>query len=103
MIHLCEIFLELNDIEHRTTKVATPRTNGFVMRFKCTILDGFLRTELGKKLYESVHVLQADLKKWLEYYNNERPHRGYRNQGRRPIETFEIGKIRRNEMLKEAA
>ncbi|RJP32377.1 MAG: transposase, partial [Actinobacteria bacterium] len=31
---------------------------------------------------------QADLDKWLNYYNRERPHRGYRNQGRRPYETF---------------
>jgi transposase len=36
-------------------------------------------------------------------YNHDRPHRGYRNQGRRPMETFELGKIRREELLKEAA
>ncbi len=38
-IHLYEIFLELNDINHRKTKVASPRTNGFVERFSRTILD----------------------------------------------------------------
>jgi transposase InsO family protein len=102
-IHLYEIFLELNDIEHRTTKVATPRTNGFVERFNRTVLDEFFRTTFRKKLYESVDALQTDLDAWLHHYNHERPHRGYRNQGRRPMETFEAGKIRRKELLKEAA
>jgi transposase InsO family protein len=102
-IHLYEIFLELNDIDHRTTKVATPRTNGFVERFNRTVLDEFFRTAFRKRLYESVEALQTDLDAWLHHYNHERPHRGYRNKGRRPIETFESGKIRRKEMLKEAA
>lgn len=102
-IHLYEIFLELNDIEHRTTKVASPRTNGFVERFNRTVLDEFFRTAFRKKLYESIDALQEDLDAWLHQYNHERPHRGYRNQGRRPMETFELGKVRREELLKEAA
>ena len=40
-------------------------------------------------LYESVEALQADLDAWLHHYNHERPHLGYRNQGRRPWETVE--------------
>jgi transposase InsO family protein len=102
-INLYEIFLELNDIDHRTTKVATPRTNGFVERFNRTVLDEFFRTAFRKRFYESVEALQTDLDAWRHHYNYERPHRGYRNKGRRPIETFESGKIRRKEMLKEAA
>ena len=31
--------------------------------------------------------LQEDLDKWLYHYNYERPHRGYRNMGKRPFET----------------
>ena len=92
MLHPYQIFLELNDIEHRRTKVATPRTNGFVERFNRTVLDEFLREAFRKKLYASVEELQEDLDQWLEYYNNQRPHRGYRNMGRRPIETLEEGK-----------
>ena len=30
--------------------------------------------------------------KWLERCNRERPHRGYRNQGRKPYKTFTLGK-----------
>ncbi|MFZ5884572.1 MAG: IS481 family transposase [Chloroflexota bacterium] len=103
MIHLYEIFLELNDIEHRTTKVGTPRTNGFVERFNRTVLDEFFRMAFRKTFYESVESLQSDLDAWLHQYNHERPHRGYRNMGRRPIETFELGKKRREELVKVAA
>jgi transposase InsO family protein len=92
MIHPYQIFLELYDIKHRRTKVATPRTNGFVERFNRTVLDEFFRETFRKKLYTSVEELQADLDEWLKDYNTERPHRGYRNMGRRPIETIEKGK-----------
>lgn len=92
MIHPYQIFLEFNDIKHRRTKVATPRTNGFVERFNRTVLDEFFTEAFVKKLYTSLDELQGDLDKWLDYYNNKRPHRGYRNMGRRPIETIERGK-----------
>ena len=103
MIHLYQIFLEFNDIKHRHTKVGTPRTNGFVERFNKTVLDEFFRTAFRKKMYDSIAALQQDLDKWLHEYNHERPHRGYRNQGRRPIETFEMGLKIREQMKKEAA
>ena len=32
--------------------------------------------------------MQADLDTWLLSYNTERPHHGYRNMGRRPIDTI---------------
>ena len=103
MIHLYEIFLEFNDIEHRHTKIGNPRTNGFVERFNRTVLDEFFRSAFRKKLYETLESLQFDLDKWLHHYNFERPHRGYRNQGRRPFETIEIGKQIREQKMKEAA
>ncbi len=103
MIHPFEIFLELNDIEHRRTKVARPRTNGFVERFNRTVLDEFFAETFRDKFYTSVDELQVDLDQWLRHYNYERPHRGYRNMGRRPFETLEAGKIIREQMSKTAA
>jgi transposase InsO family protein len=88
--HPYELYLELNDIEHRKTQVRRPQTNGFVERFNRTVLDEFFRIVFRTKLYESVEVLQLDLDAWLVHYNTERPHQGYRNQGRRPIETIEL-------------
>jgi hypothetical protein len=40
--HPYELFLALSDIEHRRTKVRSPKTNGFVERFHHTVLDEFL-------------------------------------------------------------
>jgi transposase InsO family protein len=87
--HPYELYLALNDVEHRRTKVRSPRTNGFVERFNGTVLEEFFRPALHAKLFESVEALQADLDAWLHHYNHERPHLGYRNQGRRPWETVE--------------
>jgi transposase InsO family protein len=103
MIHPYQIFLELNDIGHRRTKVATPRTNGFVERFNRTVLDEFFREAFRNKLYTSVEELQEDLDRWLHYYNHERTHRGYRNMGKRPIETIEEGKVAKEQLTKDAA
>jgi transposase InsO family protein len=85
--HPYELYLELNGIEHRRTKVRTPRTNGFVERFNGTVLDEFFRVKMRETFYDSVEALQADLDAWLVYYNTERPHLGYRNMGRRPLDT----------------
>jgi hypothetical protein len=51
-----------------------------------------------------VEELQNDLDQWLHRYNYERSHRGYRNMGRRPIETIEAGKVIKKQVTtKEAA
>jgi transposase InsO family protein len=88
--HPYELYLELNGIEHRKTKIKTPKTNGFVERFNGTVLDEFFRVKMRETFYETVDALQADLDAWLVYYNTQRPHLGYRNQGRRPIETINL-------------
>ena len=53
--HPYELYLELNDIEHRRTRVRSPKTNGFVERFNRTVLDEFFRkafrTEVGPILW----------------------------------------------------
>lgn len=88
--HPYELYLALNDIEHRRTRVRRPQSNGFVERFNGTILDEFFRTAFRSRFYESVPQLQADLDDWLVHYNTERPHQGYRNMGRRPLDTIEV-------------
>lgn len=85
--HPYEVYLALNDIEHRRTRVRRPQTNGFVERFHRTVLDEFFRSAFRTTFYETVQALQRDLDAWLLHYNTERPHHGYRNLGKRPIET----------------
>ena len=87
--HPYELYLRLNDIEHRTTRVRSPRTNGFVERFNRTVSEDFVQKAFRTKLYTSVEELQVDFDKWLYSYNYERPHRGYRNMGKRPIDTIQ--------------
>jgi len=86
--HPYELYLALNEIKHRTTKVKRPQTNGFVERFNRTVLDEFLRPAFRQTLYTSLEALQKDLDKWLKHYNCERAHQGYRNMGKRPIDTI---------------
>ena len=85
--HPYELYLDLNGIEHRRTKVKTPKTNGFVERFNGTVLDEFFRVKMRETFYASVEAMQDNLDAWLVHYNTERPHLGYRNMGRRPWET----------------
>lgn len=88
--HPYELYLALNDIEHRRTRVRTSRTNGFVERFQRTVLEEFFVQILRTNFYETVEALQADLDTWLRFYNIERPHQGYRNMGRRPYDTVQL-------------
>jgi transposase InsO family protein len=86
--HPYELYLALNDIEHRRTKVRSPKTNGFIERFNRTALDEYFRIAFRERYFESVDALQEDFDRWLDHYNNERPHQGYRNKGKRPIDTI---------------
>ena len=87
--HPYELYLALNEIGHRTTTVGRSQTNGFVERFNRTLLDEFFRVAFREKFYDSVEGFQKDLDKYLRFYNTERPHQGYRNMGKRPLDTVE--------------
>ena len=65
----------------------SPKTNGFVERFQRTAKEEFFELALRETFYESVEALQADFDAWLAHYNTERPHLGYRNRGKRPLDT----------------
>ena len=85
--HPYELYLNLHQIVHRKTKVRCPQTHGFVERFHRTVMDEFFRTACRPNGYLQVAALQEDLNQWLERYNFKRPHHGYRNFGKRPIDT----------------
>ena len=87
--HPFQVFLALNDIGHRRIKPRTPRTNGFVERFHKTLGDEFFGPALRSKGYTSLDALQSDLDAWLDTYNYQRPHQGYRNHGRIPFATVQ--------------
>ena len=86
--HPYELFLQLEGIEHRTTKVRRPQSNGFVERLHRTLLDEHFRIEGRKTWYESVEQMQKDLDTYLNHYNRERSHQGRNMNGRVPYQAF---------------
>ncbi len=62
----------------------SPDLNAFVERFQGTCLHLHYRVAFRYRFYTQAADLDADLQAWLRFYNFERPHRGYRTQGRCP-------------------
>jgi transposase InsO family protein len=86
--HPYELLLTLEEIEHRTTKVRSPQTNGFVERMNRTLLDECFRVTGRTTWYERLEEIQADLDRFLAYYNLDRSHQGYRLRGRTPAQAL---------------
>ena len=88
-LHPYELLLGLEDIEHRTTRIHTPRTNGFVERMNRTLLDECFRVAGRTTWYLEVEEIQRDLDAFLEQYNLRRSHQGYRLNGRTPAQALQ--------------
>ena len=86
--HPYELLLGLEGIEHRTTKVRSPQTNGFVERMNRTLLDECFRVKGRTTWYLTPQEIQRDLDEFLERYNLERSHQGYRLRGRTPAQAL---------------
>lgn len=86
--HPYELLLAMESIEHRTTRIATPRTNGFVERMNRTLLDECFRVAGRQTWYITPDEIQRDLDTFLRYHNLERSHQGYRLKGRTPAQAL---------------
>ncbi|UCF87948.1 MAG: IS481 family transposase [bacterium] len=75
-------------IQHTRTKPRHAWTNGFVERLQGTILRELWRVAFRRRFFISVTQMQRDLDGYLEYYNFERVHHGYRTKGRTPSEVI---------------
>ena len=102
--HPYELFLQLEEIEHRTTKVKRPQSNGIVERLHRTLLDEHFRIEGRKTWFDTVEEMQPVLDTYLEHYNQRRPHQGRGMNGRTPAHAFTDGlpKIARRKETKPA-
>lgn len=87
--HEYELYLALEDIDHSKTKARSPQTNGICERFHRTMQDEFYAIAFRKKIYTSIEDLQTDLDKWMDDYNNKRPHTGKYCFGKTPMQTFQ--------------
>jgi len=86
--HPYELLLAMEGIDHRTTKIRSPRTNGFVERMNRTLLDECFRVSGRTTWYIEIDEIQRDLDRFLAYYNVERSHQGYRLKGRTPAQAL---------------
>lgn len=89
--HEYQLYLAIEDIDHSKTKAKSPQTNGICERFHRTIQDEFYAIAFRRKVYRSIIELQADLDRWMGYYNNECTHSGKYCFGKTPIQTFTDG------------
>jgi transposase InsO family protein len=62
--------------------------NGFVERMNRTLLDECFRVAGRTNWYLEPAEIQRDLDRFLEYYNLERSHQGYRLGGRTPAQAL---------------
>lgn len=98
--HPYELFLQLEEIEHRTTRVKRPQSNGIVERLHRTLLDEHFRVEGRRTWFDTVEEMQAVLDRYLQGYNDKRPHQGRGMNGRTPARAFKEG-LPKNPVRKE--
>lgn len=89
--HSYELFLQLEGIEHKRTRVSRPQSNGIVERLHRTLLDEHFRVEGRRTWFETIEEMQAVLDAYLAHYNTKRPHQGRGMQGRTPAKAFVQG------------
>ena len=96
-----ELFLQLDEIEHRRTQVGRPQSHRYVARFHRTLFDEHLRVKRRTAWYESVSEMQKDLDAYIETYNRNRPHRSRGTDRRTPYQVFRKG-IRKHRTPKKS-
>ena len=89
--HPYELFLQLEDIEHLTTRVKRPQSNGIVERFHRTLLDEHFRAEGGRTWFETIDEMQDSLDDDLVNYHTRRPHQARNMNRRTPITVLKAG------------
>jgi transposase InsO family protein len=86
--HPYELFLRLEGIEHKKTRVKRPQSNGIVERLHRTLLDEHFRVEGRRTWFETIDEMQIVLDQYLIEYNTKRPHQGRGMNGRTPAKAF---------------
>ena len=74
----------------RQTRIKTRHawTNGFVERLQQTILTEHWRVVFRRYYFTSRSALARSLHGFIQFYNFDRPHHGYRVHGRTPATIF---------------
>lgn len=75
-------------IRHTRIKPRHAWTNGFVERLQQTILTEHWRVVFRRHYFTTRASLDRSLRGFLQFYNFDRPHHGYRVRGRTPATIF---------------
>lgn len=86
--HPYELFLQLEGIVHKKTRVNRPQSNGIVERLHRTLLDEHFRVEGRRTWFETVAEMQILLYAYLDTYSTSRPHQRRGMNGRTPARAF---------------
>lgn len=75
-------------IRQTRTKPRHAWTNGFVERLQGTILHEHWRIQFRRQYFTNRAAMQRTLDAFMKFYNEQRPHQGYRLRGRVPADLF---------------
>jgi transposase InsO family protein len=75
-------------IRHSRTRPRHAWTNGFVERLQGTILHEHWRIQFRRQYFTTRTAMQRTLDAFMQFYNEQRPHQGYRLRGRTPADLF---------------
>ena len=75
-------------IRHTRTRPRHAWTNGFVERLQGTILHEHWRIQFRRQYFTTRPAMQRTLDAFMKFYNEQRPHHGYRLRGRTPGDLF---------------
>jgi transposase InsO family protein len=75
-------------IRHTRTQPRHAWTNGFVERLQGTILQEHWRVQFRRRYFTSRTALARSLAAFMRFYNDQRPHQGYRLRGQTPSAPF---------------
>jgi len=75
-------------LRHTRTQPRHPWTNGFVERLQGTILQEHWRVQFRRRYFTSCAALARSLAEFMRFYNDQRPHQGYRLRGHTPSALF---------------
>ncbi|MSP03994.1 MAG: hypothetical protein EXR05_01830 [Acetobacteraceae bacterium] len=76
--------MQLEDIQHRKTRVRRPQSNGIDERLQRTLLDERFRVEGRRTWVEAIDEMQKPLDDYLATYNAKCPHQGRGLNGQTP-------------------
>jgi len=74
--HPYELFIQLEEIEHRTTRAKRPKSNCFVKRLHRTLLDGHFHDMGRETLNDGIDEMHRDLHASLSTITRSDPSRG---------------------------